>query len=85
MISGGAAGAFSWFISYPFDIFKTFIQNSQHHKLTIRDVAYDLYRKEGFKAFYKGYAPTAFRSFISNMITLPTFDYLNANFVSKYK
>ena len=85
MSAGGAAGAFSWLVSYPFDIFKTVIQSTEHQKLTIRQVACDLYKREGTKAFFKGYAPTAFRSFISNAVTLPTFDYLNANLVAKYK
>jgi solute carrier family 25 carnitine/acylcarnitine transporter 20/29 len=82
MGAGGVAGAFGWFVSYPFDIFKTIIQSSEHQKLTIKQVALELYRKEGFLAFYKGYSTTAFRSFISNAVTLPLFDYLNANFVA---
>ena len=85
MASGGAAGAFSWLVSYPFDIFKTVIQSTEHKKLTMKQVALDLYRKEGCRGFFKGYTTTAFRSFISNAVTLPTFDYLNANFVAKYK
>ena len=85
MGSGGAAGAFSWFVSYPFDIFKTVIQSTEHQKLTMKEVALDLYRKEGSRAFFKGYTTTAFRSFISNAVTLPTFDYLNENFVVNYK
>jgi solute carrier family 25 (mitochondrial carnitine/acylcarnitine transporter), member 20/29 len=83
MVVAGLAGQFSWLCSYPFDVVKTIVQTSDE-KLLMRDVFRENYQREGTRFFFKGFGPTLLRTFVVNMVILPTFDYLTINFVSKF-
>lgn len=83
MVVAGLSGQFSWLVSYPFDVVKTIVQTSDD-KLRMRDVFRDSFKREGARFFFKGFGPTLLRTFVVNMVTLPTFDYLTINFVSQF-
>ena len=69
-LSGGIAGAASWFITFPLDLIKGNIQAqpldvalSPSH-LTAGRLARDLIRSRGILGFYSGVAPSLIRAFI---------------------
>jgi len=79
MWCGGVAGQLSWIVSYPADVIKTRIQVTTTEKLTMWKVASVNYRIHGFRFFFKGMSAALFRSFVTNSITLPVYDYLYFN------
>ena len=83
MWCGGVAGQASWLISYPMDIVKTEIQCTTDRKLTIREAFIKGYQREGARYFFKGLAPSLYRTFIVNLITLPAFDYMTQFYMPK--
>jgi solute carrier family 25 carnitine/acylcarnitine transporter 20/29 len=58
-ISGGIAGVCSWIYSYPFDVFKTQVQNNQ---------------KVVYKNFYRGFGYVFLRSFLVNSFVFACFE-----------
>ena len=74
LLSGGLAGLFAWSIVYPTDVVKTLIQSNEH-KSNIMQTACNIYQKNKFKGFYKGYVPTLFRSIPVNAVAFCTYEY----------
>lgn len=61
LIFGSIAGIASWLITYPFDIVKSIIQNSDKHR-TIRQVFYQNYKLHGAQFFLKGAFATSIKA-----------------------
>ncbi|KZV67058.1 mitochondrial carrier [Peniophora sp. CONT] len=78
LISGGFAGAFSWFTTFPFDVVKTRMQSSADgHPRPYRNTWSTIvasYRAEGAGVFFRGLAPTLIRAIPVNMVTFSTFE-----------
>ena len=68
-VSGGLAGALSWFVSLPLDCIKAGIQGQNIEKGVIPringlEVAKSLWKTKGFKSLYSGVTPTLIRAFL---------------------
>ncbi|KAF2367753.1 Mitochondrial substrate/solute carrier [Trinorchestia longiramus] len=74
-ISGGVAGCLLWTAMFPTDLIKSRIQVAGDTSPMLR-VALDIYRKEGFMAFYTGLLPTLIRSFPATGLLLVTYEYV---------
>lgn len=83
MLCGGLAGLAGWAISYPFDVLTTEIMVTSDRRLKIREAILRGYQHEGFRYFFKGLSPCLIGAFISSLVTLPTFEYLDQNLMPK--
>ncbi|KAG0264099.1 hypothetical protein BG011_007494 [Mortierella polycephala] len=75
VVAGGFAGIAGWMSTYPTDVIKTRIQ-AQHDSIPkaqqfrgVWDCTKQLYREEGFRAFFKGANATVIRAFPCNAAT----------------
>ena len=68
LFSGGLCGSACWIVCSPFDVIKSRIQaeTSVGNVRSVRQVANELYRKQGIKAFFKGVGPSIGRAFPAN-------------------
>lgn len=75
---GGLAGTALWLTVYPIDVIKSVIQTDNLKNptrgRTIREVARNLYLKDGLAAFSKGFGPTIIRAAPVNGATFATFE-----------
>ena len=83
MLCGGLAGQISWLVSYPLDVVKAYAMVATDKNLTIREVVRIGYQREGMQYFFKGLAPTLYRTFIVNLISLPIFDYMKIHYLTE--
>ena len=60
LIAGGAAGCFSWFITYPIDVIKTRFQADLSYK-NVFNCIQRTFQSEGFMGFWRGLSPTLIR------------------------
>jgi solute carrier family 25 (mitochondrial carnitine/acylcarnitine transporter), member 20/29 len=77
-LAGGLAGCNSWLFTYPVDYIKTITQSQDLAALKYRnmlDCAQKHYRKEGYKAFFKGLGITLLRSFPVNGVAFFSYEY----------
>jgi solute carrier family 25 carnitine/acylcarnitine transporter 20/29 len=58
---GGLSGLFAWIFIYPSDLVKTQKQNISNTK-SIKEIIFDIYKKDGLKGFYKGFHYAASRA-----------------------
>lgn len=78
-IAGGLAGANSWLFTYPIDYIKTVIQSQDLHNLRYKGAlhcAIDQFKKEGYRAFFKGFTITILRSFPVNGVSFLSFEWV---------
>lgn len=77
LAAGGAAGVFSWFFVYPFDIIKSRFQAEPHatsgHKTWVH-CAVATCRAEGWRAVFKGLGPTLVRALAVNAVTFAGYE-----------
>jgi solute carrier family 25 carnitine/acylcarnitine transporter 20/29 len=90
MISGSVGGFACWQFSYPQDVIKTILQTDKKNKFKSKffdggflNCAKDLYNREGFFGFWKGYTPCMARALIANGILFVTYEN-SKNYLSKY-
>lgn len=86
--SGGAAGFFSWLISYPFDVAKTKIQSSSLENPEFKS-AWDAYKKihyseKGLKKWFPGIGVCLLQSVPVNSVTFLTYEAVNRG-LKRYK
>jgi len=75
VLAGGTAGAASWLVVYPLDVIKTTIQTSTEAlPNSIAGVAKFLYKKHGYRVFFKGLGTTVARAFPVNGITFAVYE-----------
>ena len=76
LLAGGLAGVAFWTVLYPADVIKTRVQIDQGHGKTPPLVASlrDLYKKEGFRAMYRGWGITVVRAFLANAAVLAVYE-----------
>ncbi len=58
---GGLSGLFAWIFIYPSDLVKTKLQDN-NNKQNIKEIVTDIYKKNGFRGFYKGFHFAAARA-----------------------
>jgi solute carrier family 25 carnitine/acylcarnitine transporter 20/29 len=79
LICGAIGGVATTLASYPQDIIKTNIQvaeTGKHHgKLSISQVAQNIYYREGFSGFWRGFLPSATRAVLVESITFLVYDF----------
>jgi solute carrier family 25 carnitine/acylcarnitine transporter 20/29 len=78
-LAGGIAGSNSWLLTYPIDYIKTVMQSQELGQLryrSIRHCATEHYRREGYRAFFKGLGVTMLRSFPVNGMAFFSFEYV---------
>ena len=82
-LSGGMAANTFWLIVFPVDVVKNRIMGQQLHRgngepavtrLTILNCIKHVYRREGWRGFYSGFAPAMLRSFPTNGAAIFMFD-----------
>jgi len=88
LLAGGMGGIGYWFLWYPFDVVKSSIQADAIQPAMrmysgILDVARKLWRKEGIKAFYRGYVPCMLRAFPANAVCFFGYEYAMRLFNSR--
>eukprot|EP01133_Synstelium_polycarpum_P020428 gene20428-24512_t len=68
--AGGCAGMSFWASIYPLDVIKTRIQTQPDPALYrgIIHCATEIYKKEGFSTFYRGFSATIFRAFPTSAV-----------------
>lgn len=76
LLCGAMAGVTFWTGIFPLDAIKSRIQVIGESG-SIRDVARQVYRQGGLRAFYKGLAPCIVRAFPATASLLATFEYVN--------
>jgi solute carrier family 25 carnitine/acylcarnitine transporter 20/29 len=80
VLAGGTAGAMSWLVVYPLDVIKTTIQTGTDtlpsSNCSITGVAKILYKKHGYRVFFKGLGTTVVRAFPVNGITFAVYEKL---------
>ena len=87
--SGGIAGFFYWFLTYPADVIKSTLMSesedpSKRRFHGIFQCARYLYRQEGgIKRFFRGFTPCLLRSIPANAVMLFTLE-KSRQFLSKY-
>ncbi|KAH8810454.1 carnitine/acyl carnitine carrier [Flagelloscypha sp. PMI_526] len=79
LLAGGVAGIAGWLPTFPFDLIKTRIQSTTASggELGYRNfwtTAWQSYRHEGMRVFWRGLWPTLVRSVPVNMATFATFE-----------
>lgn len=75
--AGGLAGCAFWTVSYPMDILKTRIQTAPQGRYAgLVDCAKHVFRKNGFTAFYRGFAPCFARAFPANAVTFLAYEWV---------
>lgn len=75
-IFGGFSGSFSWLFIYPQDLVKTRMQASTDGNLTIRSVVMNIYRKTGYRGFFKGFHFALMRAVPLHAGTFAMFEFL---------
>ncbi|CCW63458.1 unnamed protein product [Phytomonas sp. EM1] len=77
--AGGCAGIAFWTSIYPIDVVKTKQQamKADYLKRGFRLSCAWLYRKEGFRGFYRGYGVTVARAFPGNAVFFAAYEQLN--------
>jgi hypothetical protein len=58
---GGLSGLFAWVFIYPSDLVKTKLQDKNNTQ-NIKEIVSDVYKKNGFRGFYKGFYFAAARA-----------------------
>lgn len=83
LISGGVAGAVSWTVVYPMDVIKTNMQitpveeaKNKDGKITGVSMTKYLYRKYGWRTFFRGIGTTVLRAFPVNASTFFVYERL---------
>ncbi|ODV94901.1 hypothetical protein PACTADRAFT_34651 [Pachysolen tannophilus NRRL Y-2460] len=77
LMTGSAAGSLSMFISYPFDVLRTrFASNESQSTLKLFHTISEIYRKEGYLAFYGGINPALLSVTLSTGIMFSTYEVL---------
>jgi solute carrier family 25 carnitine/acylcarnitine transporter 20/29 len=89
LLSGGIAGVVTWMSIYPLDAIKTRVQTQSHAGLALESeplmkpagkrrtsfqVARNMYRTEGLRAFYSGLGVCSLRAFIVNAVQWYTYE-----------
>ena len=89
LLSGGVAGVVTWMSIYPLDAIKTRVQTQTHAELPSESrpllkaanesrgafqIARNMYRTEGLKAFYSGIGVCSLRAFIVNAVQWYTYE-----------
>eukprot|EP01112_Ceratiomyxa_fruticulosa_P023969 TRINITY_DN944_c0_g2_i1.p1 TRINITY_DN944_c0_g2~~TRINITY_DN944_c0_g2_i1.p1 ORF type:complete len:310 (-),score=44.46 TRINITY_DN944_c0_g2_i1:78-1007(-) len=77
-LAGGAAGTGFWLTNYPFDVIKNRLMSQPDVKPRkydgVIDCAKKIYKVDGIKGFFRGFTPTALRTFPANGATMITFN-----------
>lgn len=79
LFSGGVAGCFSWFLTYPIDVIKSRIQTStavSTNNPQLYQVCLTLFRTQGIKGFYTGLGVALVRAFPVNAVTFYCYEKL---------
>ena len=76
LLLGSVAGVASWVITYPFDIVKTVIQNSDRN-MTMKKVFSDNYKRYGARFFVKGLGATCLWAIPTDAFWLMTYTQLH--------
>jgi solute carrier family 25 carnitine/acylcarnitine transporter 20/29 len=65
-ISGGVAGAWAWFVSFPLDCVRAGIQGRPltAERMGALEVAKNLYHRKGIRGLYSGVKPSIIRAFL---------------------
>ncbi|CAG98589.1 uncharacterized protein KLLA0_F17864g [Kluyveromyces lactis] len=75
---GALSGAFFWAMTYPFDVVKSVMQADKlvnpAYGTNVVQVAKNIYRERGLRAFTKGFMPTMLRSLPVNGATFAAFE-----------
>ncbi len=62
VVAGGTAGIFNWIVALPIDVGKSRFQTAPEGKYkNLMEVYAELIRKDGIRAFYKGFTPVIIR------------------------
>jgi solute carrier family 25 carnitine/acylcarnitine transporter 20/29 len=96
IIAGGIGGMLCWQASYPQDVVKTIIQTDLENKYKskffdggIWNCSKELYIKEGFSGFWKGYMPCMLGAFVANAAMFVVYEktkhYLNKHYSFAHK
>lgn len=79
LFCGAAAGVISWVPIYPFDVIKTFQQNTlsqgdEESNNNMMGVAKNLKNKFGWNIFYKGITPKLYKAIVSDSVTFMVYE-----------
>lgn len=72
-VSGGLAGMTGWSVVFPFDTLKSRIQSAPAGQTAV-NVALQIFRHEGVRAFYNGWSAAVMRAFPANAALLLGFE-----------
>ena len=73
LLAGGLAGVAFWTALYPADVVKTRMQTQAGHSGALLSSLAMLYKKEGFRAMYRGWGITVVRAFPANAVLLAVY------------
>lgn len=78
LLCGASAGVGSWIPVYPFDVIKTFMQNTEgkENDQNFAKTAVTMYQKFGAGVFFDGLTPKCIRAAVNHAITFFVFDYI---------
>ncbi|XP_062538535.1 mitochondrial ornithine transporter 1 [Armigeres subalbatus] len=74
MVAGAVGGVALWTAIFPADVIKSRIQ-VQSLRLSMTQVGADIFRKEGFLAFYNGLQPTIVRTIPATAVLFVVYEY----------
>jgi len=79
MVAGGFGGLAFWTSIYPVDVVKSNMQTdhsdrSQRKYKTLIDCANQIYKREGFRGFWKGYLACVYRSIPTNALAFLAYE-----------
>jgi solute carrier family 25 carnitine/acylcarnitine transporter 20/29 len=77
LLCGALGGIATTAASYPQDVIKTNIQVAQGHTdARIPTIARDIFQREGFRGFWRGFFPAATRAILVESVTFLVYDFM---------
>jgi solute carrier family 25 carnitine/acylcarnitine transporter 20/29 len=74
LYAGGFGGQICWFLAYPFDAIKSYIQLAEQ-RVSMLSAAKALVKARGYSVFYRGLTPCLTRAFPVGAICLTSYDF----------
>src|SRR4051812_37944741 len=81
LMAGGIAGMGYWAATYPIDVIKSTMQTdstvyAERKYKTIVETATKIWKRSGWRGFWKGFTPCMLRSFPANAVCFLGYEYI---------